>query len=70
VARAASELAREELDRAEALYRAGQGDNLAVIQAQAQVAAAERNRVDALAAYNLAVVDWYAVRGQVRALAQ
>jgi outer membrane protein TolC len=69
VARDASALAREELERAEALYRAGSGDNLAVTQAQASVADAERDRVFALATYNLAIVDWYVSRGQLRTLA-
>jgi outer membrane protein TolC len=68
-ARDASALAKEELERAEALYRAGSGDNLAVTQAQASVADAERDRVFALATYNLAVVDWYVSRGQLRTLA-
>jgi multidrug efflux pump len=69
VARDAAALAAEELERAEALYRAGTGDNLAVTQAQASVADAERARVDALAGYNLAVVDWYVARGQLHTLA-
>jgi outer membrane protein TolC len=69
VALDASALAREELERAEALYRAGSGDNLAVTQAQASVADADRDRVFALAGYNLAIVDWYVSRGQLRTLA-
>ena len=69
VARDAAALAAEELERAEALYRAGSGDNLAVTQAQASVADAERDRVFALATYNLAIVDWYVSRGQLRTLA-
>jgi len=68
VAAAALELAREELERAESLYRAGAGDNLAVVTAQAALAQAEGARVDALAAYNRAVLRWYAARGELRAL--
>ncbi|MFZ5479652.1 MAG: efflux RND transporter permease subunit [Myxococcota bacterium] len=63
-------LAREELERAEARYRAGEGDNLAVVAAQASLAEAELANVDALAAFNLAVVGWYAARGEARALAR
>ena len=63
-------LAAEELARAESRYREGAGDNLAVVGAQATLADASQRRVAALADYNLAVVAWYAARGQVRSLAR
>lgn len=62
-------LAADQLERAEARYSAGVGDNLEVVSAQAAVAAAEQARVDALAAYNLAVLGWYQARGELRDLA-
>ena len=60
IAQSARDLAEEELRRAEARYRDGAGDNLAVVNAQAALALAEQGRVDALAAYNLALLEWCA----------
>ena len=65
VAPDAKALAREQLARAEARYAAGADDNLAVVGAQSDLADAEQARVDALAAYNLAVVRWFAAQGRV-----
>ncbi len=63
-------LASDELARAESRYAAGEGSSLEVVSAQAGLASASERRVDALAAYNLAVVGWYAARGEVRSLAR
>jgi outer membrane protein TolC len=70
VSKEAVALAGEELERAEARYRAGEGDNLAVVAAQANLAESRLAAVDALAAFNLAVVGWYAARGEARGLAE
>lgn len=65
----AARLADDELSRAESRYAAGEGSSLEVVSAQAGLASAARARVDALAAYNLAIVSWYQARGGVRELA-
>ncbi len=61
-------LADDELARAESRYRAGEGANLEVVAALASRAEAELAHVDAVAAFNLAIVGWYAARGGVREL--
>jgi multidrug efflux pump len=68
IAEAALALSREELSRAEGRYRDGAGDNLAVINAQTSLALAEQFKVDSLAIYNLALLEWYSAAGGLEGL--
>jgi outer membrane protein TolC len=65
VAEEAAALARDELERAERLWEAGNIDHLAVVAAQTGIANAETQREQALANYNLAVIEWRRTRGRL-----
>jgi outer membrane protein TolC len=63
LARESLALAEAELAQAEAQYQAGAADNLAVVQAQNRRGTLARGLVDATAAWDRAVIRWYASRG-------
>ncbi len=62
-------LAEQEAALAEDRFRSGASSNLEVVEAQARLATALQAEIDALAAWNLAVVEWYRARGAMEALA-
>ncbi len=61
-------LAREQLALAQERYRQGVADNLEVVQAQASLAVADDNFVEAVYLYNLSRVELARAKGDVRAV--
>lgn len=66
IARQAVDLSREELDLAQTRFRRGVADNSDVVEAQANLAQAEDDLVDAYFQYNLSRLQLARTRGEVR----
>ncbi len=62
-------LAEKEAELAEDRFASGAANNVEVVDAQARLASAVQGEIDGLAAWNLAVVEWYRARGRMEELA-
>ena len=69
VAAEAQKVAEQELAFAEERYVQGLTDNSPVVEAQARASETALSHIDAIAAFNLAFIDWMAAQGRVRDLA-